>query len=158
MFWLLYPSLTFWQAVVKDLWVLRLQKPLGARKSATPIVEGQADQVVWTGGETNGPLVTTDAETYSSEYLSSGTDVDNAQGAENDQGLLRRNTRLGLMVTLALCYLAAIMIRIPISLGDIHKWVDSQDIPYMLALQEIPENMRQSLNATYIKALRPTVG
>ena len=127
--------------MVRDLWTLRLQKLLGARNTVTTTV------------------------TDSFEYLSSDADVDNAQSTASGRvkrKLLRRNKRSlrppGLMATLALCYLAAIMLRIPISLGDIHKWVDSQDIPYTLALQEIPKTMRQSLNPTYIKALRPTVG
>lgn len=150
--------------MIRGLWILRLQKSLGACKSVASTVEDQADEIGWASEETN-CFVTTDTETYSSEYLSSDADVDNALSAENDQAKKRQLRRIkrsfrppGLMVTLALCYLAAIMLRIPISLGDLHRWVDSQDIPYTLALQEIPENMKQPLNATYIKALRPTVG
>lgn len=109
---------------------------------------------------------TTDIETvYSSGYWSSDLEVDHAVAEEKDvvkKRLLKRSKRPfrgpGLIVTIALCYLGAVMLRVPVSLGDIYKWVESQELLYTLALQEIPDKMQRLLNSAYINTLRPYVG
>jgi len=118
-------------------------------------------------GEDSGSVsvaAATDKETYSSEYWSSDIEVDNAVAGEADpvkKNLLRRNKRAfqvpGLIVTIGLCYLGAVMLKVPVSLGDMYKWVESQELPYKATLQEIPGNMKRLLPGAYIKALRPTV-
>ena len=106
----------------------------------------------------------TDTETYSSEYWSSEIGIDNAIAGEADlvkSKLLRRNQKEfrvpGLIVTIGLCYLGAVMLKVPVSLGDMYKWVESQELPYKAALQEIPEKMKRLLSGAYTKALQPMV-
>ena len=107
---------------------------------------------------------TTDTETYSSGYWSSDIEIDNAVAEESDpvkRNLLRRNKKAfqvpELIVTIGLCYLGAVMLKVPVSLGDMYRWVESQELPYKATLHHIPENMKRLLPGTYIKALRPTV-
>jgi len=118
-------------------------------------------------GEDTGSVpaaATTDAEANSSGYWSSGTEADNVIATDADlvkRKLLRRNKKAfqapGLTVTIGLCYLGAMMLRVPVSLGDMYQWVESQELLYKAALQEIPDKMKRLLSGTYIKALRPTV-
>ncbi|RPB28945.1 hypothetical protein L211DRAFT_817189 [Terfezia boudieri ATCC MYA-4762] len=156
------------EAVVRDLWALRLQKALGKLKTSIPAAAAPGEEPILqdsTDGDTGiaSAAAVTDTETYSSEYWSSDIEVDNAVAGEADpvkKNLLRRNKRAfqvpGLIVTIGLCYLGAMMLKVPVPLGDIYKWVESQELPYKATLQEIPENLKRLLSGAYIKALRPT--
>ncbi|KAF8439226.1 hypothetical protein BGX38DRAFT_1134601 [Terfezia claveryi] len=156
------------ETVVRDLWALRLQKALGKLKTSVPAAAAPGEEPILqdsTDGDTGivSAAAVTDTETYSSEYWSSDIEVDNAVAGEAhpvEKNLLRRNKREfkvpGLIVTIGLCYLGAMMLKVPVPLGDMYKWVESQELPYKATLQEIPENLKRLLSGAYIKALRPT--
>lgn len=49
------------------------------------------------------------------------------------------------------------MLGVAVSLGDIHRWVEEQGVVYLRAINEIPGEMRQRLDAEYYVALDPRV-
>ena len=81
-----------------------------------------------------------------------------------------------LIQTLALCYLGMILLRLPVSIGEIHRyvtllsdlsagvllkqalvsWAVREDIPFIRAVRHIPQVMKKRLPAQYLKALDTT--
>lgn len=106
----------------------------------------------------------TDGTDCSSDYYASDFEVETALAGENDPSrrrLLKRSKKLfrmpGLLMTVALCYLGGLILRIPVSLGDLHRWIDTQELPYTVAVKEIPQDMIEKLPGAYVKALKPIV-
>ncbi|KAF2796977.1 hypothetical protein K505DRAFT_299185 [Melanomma pulvis-pyrius CBS 109.77] len=57
--------------------------------------------------------------------------------------------------SLALCYLGIITLRLPVTLGDIYKWVMDGKMAYKRAIKHVPPAMRDRLPASYHAALDP---
>ena len=77
----------------------------------------------------------------------------------------RKKTRLPkaaerpkLLQTVVLCYLAALMLRLPVCLGDMHRWVEAGEMPYLRAIREVPAEMRAKLSGEYWISLEPRGG
>ncbi|KAF8423110.1 hypothetical protein EV426DRAFT_145528 [Tirmania nivea] len=114
------------ETIVRDLWALRLQKTLGKPKCSTPTAAASGEESTFQDprDEDTGRVPTeaaTDTKTYSSEYWSSEIEVDNAVAEEADpvkRNLLRRNKKAfqvpGLIITIGLCYLGAVMLKVPV--------------------------------------------
>ncbi|KAI0970559.1 hypothetical protein F4678DRAFT_113099 [Xylaria arbuscula] len=67
----------------------------------------------------------------------------------------RRRWKLPKLVdALALCYLAAVIRRLPVSTGDFHCWVQRGDLEYLSALNQMPRNVRDRLPPEYHRALQ----
>lgn len=150
------------QAIVRDLWTLRLQKLLERPKSSTSVAAGTAIPQDNTGGVDPHSADTT--EYYTSEYWWSEMEVENAISKESDilrKILLKKSRRIflmpGLITTIALCYLGSVMLRVPVSLGDFYKWMETQELPYYHALKEISPPMAVMLAPVYRRVLQPTV-
>ncbi|KAJ5654485.1 hypothetical protein N7490_001488 [Penicillium lividum] len=47
--------------------------------------------------------------------------------------------------TVAMCYLAAVLMRLPICVYDLHKLIMRQDIPYLRALKAVPREIKNQL-------------
>ncbi|KAL5046279.1 hypothetical protein BDW71DRAFT_182510 [Aspergillus fruticulosus] len=61
-----------------------------------------------------------------------------------------------LIDTIALCYLAAILMRLPVSVMDFHQMVLRSDIPYYRAFLHIPRDLKDKLPQEYIALLETT--
>ena len=88
------------------------------------------------------------------KVFSSQTDVDGSP----DKGEPSRRTyqmRLlpRLIESLGLCYMAMILLRLPISLGDLHRWAIREDIPFIRAIRHVPNPLKQRLPAELHHAL-----
>lgn len=62
-----------------------------------------------------------------------------------------------LIDTLALCYLAALLLRLPVLPGDLHSWVANGELLYHGSLKSIPVDMTVRLPATYKSVLEPKI-
>jgi RNA polymerase I-specific transcription initiation factor RRN7 len=95
---------------------------------------------------------------YSSYLFTSDSDV-----ASTTRSAKKRRQRLvpkasdrpKLVESLCLCYLGLILLRSAVLLGDFHRWVDSQHLPYIRAIRCVPEAMKDKLSAEYWSALDP---
>lgn len=61
-----------------------------------------------------------------------------------------------LIESLAICYLAAIILRLPISISELHGCAYREDVPYIRAIRFVPADMKKRLPAEYVKALDTT--
>lgn len=62
-----------------------------------------------------------------------------------------------LIESVVLCYLALLLLRLPVLSSDIRAWVASEDFAYLNAFKHIPQEMKQRLPAHLRTALEPTV-
>ncbi|KAI5785102.1 RNA polymerase I-specific transcription initiation factor Rrn7 [Peziza echinospora] len=148
------------EAAVRDLWALRLQKLLERYK--TPAHSGHGMDSANNNADGDATTEDNDHDDYSSEYFSSDAEVDHALTGETDfrrRKLLLRQKRQfklpSLITTVALCYLGTVLMRVPLTLGDLLKWVDTHDITYTHALREIPNEISSQLPGNFIMALKP---
>ncbi|KAL8974578.1 MAG: hypothetical protein Q9197_001199 [Variospora fuerteventurae] len=113
------------EIVVKDLWSLQLRR----------IGMGNEESDLHSSQETSQPDT---------------SDCENHQGRER---LPRSKAIPKLIDSLGHCYLGMLLLRLPISLGDLHRWAYREDIPYFRAVRHVPAEMREKLPARYLAAL-----
>src|SRR5690606_4918101 len=63
--------------------------------------------------------------------------------------------RPALIETIGICYLATLMLRAGVSLGDFLRWVDDSSFVYLQAVKDLPSDMREKLDSTYVVTLSP---
>lgn len=140
------------EVVVKDLWSLRIQ---GFYKDEERSAYGST--------------------MFSSQSEGDGTDTDGTCG----KSVSSRRSRMSavhkeklpkLIETLGLCYLGMVLLRLPVSLGEIYKWAAKEEMVYSRAvrihnscnmlqmltfiqIKEIPKEMRMRLRPEYYSAL-----
>lgn len=118
------------EPVVKDLWALRLQL-LGNDVESEDV---QANTL------------------YSSQQMT-------AEANDLDQDVrkpFKVKAMPTLVETLGLLYLAMVILRLPVSIGDLHRWAICEDIPYVRAIRFIPSILKQKLAAEYHHVLDTT--
>jgi len=125
------------EAVVRDLWLLRLQM-------MEELLESPNDQ---------GKV---------SRLFSSQSEGDQSEDDEDGlvpQSISKMQKRIPRLVeTLGICYLSLLLLRLPISMGDIRDWVESEELVYIHAIQVVPKAMRRNLPQSFTGALQPSSG
>jgi RNA polymerase I-specific transcription initiation factor RRN7 len=109
------------EVVVRDLWAVRLRDVKGVggddgREGDSEWELGFSSQTEWeTGTETEG--------------RESGTEMERRRRkAEMDRGMPK------LIDSLSLCYLGILLMRLPIGLGELHRWAVQEEILYFRAV------------------------
>ncbi|KAJ5121987.1 hypothetical protein N7526_008924 [Penicillium atrosanguineum] len=111
------------EAVVRDLWALRLQ-------GFTLRINASADDE--------------DDESEREVFSSQAADTDES----DDLGFKARGKYLQwprMLDTVGLCYLAALLMRLPICVSDFYHLIIRQEIPYIRAVRSVPRDMRDKL-------------
>ncbi|KAJ5142767.1 Ubiquitin supergroup [Penicillium bovifimosum] len=110
------------EIVVRDLWALRLQD------FTAKITDTEDD----------------DYDTEPELFSSQPTDKDDSRdmGFKPDSRYIEWPR---LIDTIALCYLAASLMRLPVCVNDFHDMIIRQDVPYVRALATVPREMRDRL-------------
>ncbi|KAI5286605.1 Pol I core factor CF [Ascosphaera aggregata] len=125
------------QDIVKGLWALRLQ--------------------MLTLREDNYLSDDTTTHTFSSQSQSqsqSGTDVLTAIDEEENAYHRKKLTSSPKLIdSLALWYLGMLLLRLPISVGHIMKWIVRDEVPLLRAIRFIPPVMKDRMPPTYKSAL-----
>ncbi|KAK2872060.1 hypothetical protein FQN49_002593 [Arthroderma sp. PD_2] len=117
--------------IVKDLWTLRLDK----------IYEGRDDIYV-------------EEDDNTTQLFSSQTGVSNEIDKEEYQYHKRKlSTSPRVIDSLALCYLGILLLRLPVSVGYMQKWITEDEIPFLRPVRFIPPEMKERLPAIYHLAL-----
>ncbi|CUS09105.1 unnamed protein product [Tuber aestivum] len=163
------------EIVVRDLWVLQLKKvstTIPATADDSPKDRDEYDDEYGDGGGDDardldgaGDVGSSSAG-YSSQssYLYTSDDSQSTAQSRNSQGTQRKRRkrrvpraadRPKLIGSVGICYLGLIVLGVSVSLGDIHRWVEEQGIVYLRAINEIPSEMKQRLDAEYYVALDP---
>jgi RNA polymerase I-specific transcription initiation factor RRN7 len=100
-----------------------------------------------------------------SEYLYTSDEESRASTIRSNTSRIHRRRRKvpkasdrpKLIVSVGLCYLGLVLLRVAISLGDLHRWVEEQGLVYLRAISEVPAKMKERLDPTYWYALDPKV-
>ncbi|EIT81806.1 hypothetical protein Ao3042_01656 [Aspergillus oryzae 3.042] len=61
-----------------------------------------------------------------------------------------------LVDSVALCYLGALLMRLPVGIGDFHRMIMYGDIPYIRITRSIPREMRDKLPQEYLSIIETT--
>lgn len=145
------------ETVVRDLWDLRVrnfrglksvnEKSSGRGKESRPGAQSGSEgelSLFSSHYETDAGTDDTDGVTVSKSGRIKTWSVDEA-----DKWPLPT-----LLDTLALSYLGCLAMRLPVRLGDMHRWAKENKLLYRGAIDEIPHNMRDRLPASYQKVLQ----
>lgn len=120
------------EGVVKDLWTLRLQL-LKSKIGAIP-----------------------DEDAVFSSQPQSETEAEDKHEGVGRKWKVKGKDSPSLIETLGLCYLGTVLLRLPVSIGEMHRWAVREDIPFIRAVRFIPIAMKQRLPAQYLRALDTT--
>ncbi|KAF2722953.1 hypothetical protein K431DRAFT_265547 [Polychaeton citri CBS 116435] len=127
-----------------DLWALRLQR-LQMRVSY--------DSGTDAGGQSQ--LFSSQSEP---ETILSDSEVSRRQRRkrkQQEESSMIGATRIGLMDILSLCYVGTLLLRIPLTVANMHSWVTEGRLLFYNAWREIPVGMRERLPAEFQSALEP---
>lgn len=117
--------------VVRDLWTLRLSKLLHR-------LEGPLE------GE----------ESDNAHGLSSEVDPQGESGSEKEARTKQAASALPTLIeTICLCYMGMLLMRLPISLSQVLRWIREEDVPYIRAIRHVPAEMKDKLPGEYHEAL-----
>ncbi|KAL2001956.1 hypothetical protein VTN02DRAFT_934 [Thermoascus thermophilus] len=116
--------------VVKDLWALRLQRLSDRIEDSSEADDDGNVQI------------------FSSQAAASSEADETAQGGGRKAADSPR-----LIDSLALCYLGALLLRLPVGVGDFHRFAMREEIPYIRVIKSIPREMRDRLPQEYHSAL-----
>lgn len=123
---------------MKDLWALRLQN---VRTRVSYDSE-------------------TETEAQSSQAFSSQSESETASGSQSSRRSRRKDgpsteETPTLIDTLSLCYIATLLLRIPVTVGNIHDWINKGELLYYRASRELPTGMKARLPPRYQELLEP---
>lgn len=124
---------------MRDLWALRLQK------LQTRVTEDSE----------------TDTEAASSRMFSSqsegesGTDAETAVSARRRQASRKKGSGPGLTDILCLIHVGIMLLRIPLTIADVHRWINSGQLLFYRAGKELPLTMRDRLPGHFQEMLQP---
>ncbi|EXJ82645.1 hypothetical protein A1O3_06458 [Capronia epimyces CBS 606.96] len=132
--------------IVRDLWVLWLSKLDHRLRDAT---ESQPRTGTGTGSASEADPATTSAD-------ETDTDPETEEGRRARQE--RDSTRVGpaLVDTVVLNYLGILLLRRPIGLATLLKWIQQEDIPFIRAVRHVPAEMKDRLPGEYRLSLDST--
>jgi RNA polymerase I-specific transcription initiation factor RRN7 len=122
------------QTVVRDIWALRLQS-LQSRVSYES--ESEAEQ--------------------SSQFYSSQSEAERTDDTAQKRTARRsKNDAIPKLVdALSMCYIGSLLLRLPVTVGDLYAWAASGDLIYYRAVRALSESMKQRLPFNYHKILDP---
>lgn len=123
-----------YEGVVKELWVAVCSLP------GVAVDDGQT-------GEESG----TDAVPSTSEPETSDAETVASSGWLDKVGTRKLPNHTH---TLALCYIACIILKQPVTTADFHDWVQKGDLEYLAALHHVPQNVKARLPAKYHRHLQ----
>lgn len=127
----------FSQSVLHDLWALRVQN-LKPRMD----FEITADS---------------DTETQGSVFSSQEDTEAEREPDESFKRAVKTSAAPNMVQSLALCYMATQILRLPVLLGDLISWASAGSLLYHRAITEIPRDMRDRLPGMYHALLDPQI-
>jgi len=122
------------QTVVRDIWALRLQS-LQSRVSYES--ESEAEQ---------------SSQFYSSQSEAERTD----DTAQKRKARKSKNDAIPKLVdAVSMCYIGSLLLRLPVTVGDLYEWAASGDLIYYRAVRALSESMKLRLPFNYHRILDP---
>ncbi|KFY28860.1 hypothetical protein V493_02711 [Pseudogymnoascus sp. VKM F-4281 (FW-2241)] len=122
------------ETVIRDLWAVRIRNIRGVGEDERNARDG------------SGFSSTSEGETE-------GEDDVGMEMSRRHRKMAREKGLPKLIESLALCYMAILLLRLPVSVGDIQKWAEQHEIPYFRVIRDIPADMKSHLPPKYYSAL-----
>ena len=101
----------------------------------------------------------TDTEAFSSQGFSSQSENETGSASQSSRRSKKdekkRAGTLALEDTISLCYIAILLLRIPVTVADIYQWINDGKFLYYRASREVPLGMRERLPPGYQALLEP---
>ncbi|KFY52744.1 hypothetical protein V496_08235 [Pseudogymnoascus sp. VKM F-4515 (FW-2607)] len=123
------------ETVIRDLWAVRIRNIRG-------VGEGERD-----ARDGSGFSSTSEGETEAED------DGVGMEMSRRHRKIAREKGLPKLIESLALCYMATLLLRLPVSVGDLQKWAEQHEIPYFRVIRDIPADMKSHLPPKYYSAL-----
>jgi RNA polymerase I-specific transcription initiation factor RRN7 len=144
------------EVVVRDLWGLRLQsfsERLGTEDDASDSNTTGSSQRLSSQG--SGHSSSEFSTASSSEVSSAEEGRSHGRTARQARQLrLRKGKKaLRLVDSLSTIYLACLLLRLPVSIGDIGRWAQDDSLIYFRAIRSVPKDMTTHLPAQYFHSL-----
>ncbi|KAK5112276.1 hypothetical protein LTR62_004437 [Meristemomyces frigidus] len=132
------------QTLVHDLWTLRLQH----LQHRVPHDDSETE------AETHSQFYSSQSEPETSASESTYRKT-RARSASHPSKQQHSANTLNLLDTLTLCYTGLLLLREPITIGQIQHWCQDGGLLYYRAWREVPLSMRERLPAAYQELLEP---
>ncbi|KFZ05408.1 hypothetical protein V501_08376 [Pseudogymnoascus sp. VKM F-4519 (FW-2642)] len=123
------------ETVIRDLWAVRIRNIRGIGEDERGARDGYGFSST-SEGETEG------------EDVGVGMEM-----SRRHRKIAREKGLPKLIESLALCYMAILLLRLPVSVGDLQKWAEQHEIPYFRVIRDIPADMKSHLPPKYYSAL-----
>ena len=120
--------LIYCQGIIRNLWLLRMQ--------TLPSVESLSQE--------------SSQEQYSSITSKSESELEAPQRAK-----ARKLPHI--VESLCLCYLSLVLLQLPISFGELNRWLSEDGFTFVTAFEKLPDIMTRNLAAEYCAALQARV-
>ncbi|KAK4926367.1 hypothetical protein LTR66_016349, partial [Elasticomyces elasticus] len=125
------------ETIVHDLWSLRLQ---GLQSRVPPNLDADAEK----------------SRMVFSSQSEGDIDTENeSRGAPEHNNKVSGTPRL--LDAIALCYVGILLLRLPVTVGDLHAWVNTGQLLYYAAHKALPSSMKERLAGTYHNELYPNI-
>ncbi|CAI7655082.1 unnamed protein product [Penicillium manginii] len=121
------------EGVVRDLWALRL-RGFSTRINETSDEDDDEPQI----------------------FSSQATPAESENGSADESGFRPESHFLQwprLLDSVGICYLAAVLMRLPLCVVDVHRLIIRQEIPYIRATRSIPLEMSEKLPPEFVAML-----
>lgn len=125
------------EVVARDLWTLRLQH---AKDRVEDIGIG-----IGPDGE---------SESQSQRDLFS-SQSENESVSKKGTSFRKTSSSIHLIDNLAICYIAVLLLRLPVLAGDLYSWAQDGQLLFYSSLKAVPSEMKERLMGTYQDALEP---
>lgn len=137
------------QTVVRDLWTLRLEQV--QKRAQRLAIDDDASTVYSSQGEESSAAASSaDNDDYE-------TDAADESVSEYARSIRRPDETPRLIDTIALCYAATLLMRLPVTIGEMYAWVMSEEVPFIMVMRHVPKDMMKRLPGEYFSALKTKV-
>ncbi|XXG99284.1 Vacuolar protein sorting-associated protein 52 [Hypoxylon texense] len=143
------------EEIVRALWTLRVRNlPLQESGGEKKRRKGGGDEWEQDGYPSSAESTLFSSQSDGAGFESSDFDHSDATTATWAPDASKRWKLPKLFDTLALCYLACLVRRLPATTADFCSWAQKGEIDFLAALNGIPQNVRDRLPAEYHRALQ----
>lgn len=145
------------ETIVKDLWALKLQM-------LKPLLQ-ERDESSRSFSSQSSSRAASRASSRSSQPSSASEMSDHEFEAESDGSMHfsqsranRRARRPRFIDSLGILYLAALLLHLPLSVGDVYAWIMAPGYPFLRGLDYLPTTMKQTLPPNMLKTFDSRIG
>lgn len=145
-------SIPYYEPLLKDLWAMFLSAQNAGDLLPEIAADVEEDLII---ASANGSEA--EPENTGNVYLDpSRPDAETAETVWETKSLYVMHRPI-LIHSISLNYIALLLLRVPVTIRDFRNWIVSGEFPYMRAIQCVPADVLERLDAHYWEALQPQI-